>query len=92
MMVIITYLVTEFILLETLEDYRHPNISVGQNFLPLELDFFYPRYNLAFEFQGQQHYKNVDVYHRIGSLGERKTRDELKYSICKENGIFLVEL
>jgi hypothetical protein len=38
------------IFVEVLEEYRHPDIltSLGT---PLELDYFYPQYNLAFEFQ-----------------------------------------
>ena len=31
-----------------LEEYRHPDIKSAT---PLELDFFFPKYNLAFEFQ-----------------------------------------
>ena len=34
--------------LEMIEDYRHPKIT---DLKPLELDFFFPRYNLAFEYQ-----------------------------------------
>jgi hypothetical protein len=33
-----------------LEEYRHPDI-VAQAAIPLELDFFYPRLNIAFEYQ-----------------------------------------
>jgi hypothetical protein len=36
--------------LEALEDYRHPDIA-SQAGIPLELDFFYPRLNIAFEYQ-----------------------------------------
>ena len=34
---------------EVLEDYRHPDIVISS--FALELDFFYPKLNIAFEFQ-----------------------------------------
>jgi hypothetical protein len=36
--------------LEVLEEYRHPDIIMDSGY-PLELDFFYPKYNIAFEYQ-----------------------------------------
>ena len=33
---------------ELLENYRHPDIIHDQK--PLELDLFYPKYNIAFEY------------------------------------------
>jgi hypothetical protein len=45
-----------FILVEVLEEYRHPQIvSAAGHFL--ELDFFYPKLNIAFEFQVTQNIK-----------------------------------
>jgi hypothetical protein len=38
------------VLLEVLEEYRHPDIAALTG-NPLELDFFYPRLNIAFEYQ-----------------------------------------
>jgi hypothetical protein len=35
-----------------LEEYKHPDI-ITSNGKPLELDFFYPQLNIAFEFQVQ---------------------------------------
>jgi hypothetical protein len=39
-----------FYIVEVLEDYRHPDIKTSSN-APLEFDFFYPKYNIAFEYQ-----------------------------------------
>ena len=33
-----------------LEDYRHPDIYLSSGY-PLEIDFFFPNLNLAFEYQ-----------------------------------------
>lgn len=80
-----------------LEDYKHPDIVVSS--VPLELDFFYPSKNLAFEFQvfniliifnywkGLQHYKNVGFYSSTSSsLEDVKKSDIQKEEICKEKG------
>ena len=53
---------------------------------PLELDFYYPQFNLAFEFQGQQHYREVAKYNRSESLDENKQRDLIKETLCKSKG------
>jgi hypothetical protein len=82
--------------LDLLEEFRHPeNVSLSGHLL--ELDFFYPKLNIAVEFQvqfiskflifqGKQHYKNVAMFHG-NSLEEGKQRDLTKKEWCKEKGI-----
>ena len=48
----------------------------------MELDIWLPELNLAFEYQGEQHYSD-DVISR---------RDREKRSACKEAGIRLIEV
>lgn len=67
-----------------MQDYRHSDIS------GLELDFYYPQYKLAFEYQGEQHYKNSILFHQKGSFEQNQIRDKLKSDICKENGLFQI--
>lgn len=47
--------------LEVLEEYRHPDI-VAPSGIPLQLDFFYPRLKLAFEYQVQQNNVNILIF------------------------------
>ena len=74
-----------------LEEYRHPNV------VNLELDYFLPEYNVAFEYQvemnvekwliykGKQHY-DTGYYHRKESIENVKARDQNKVESCKEKG------
>lgn len=65
------------ILLETpLENYR-PSWMQG-----LELDLYYPRCRLAFEFQGDQHFE-AGIFGDKDELSRQKARDKLKKRICK---------
>jgi hypothetical protein len=74
-----------------LEDYRHPDIVTAAG-KPFELDYFYPRLKLAFEFQGEQHYKSLTYLNNIDSLIEKRQQDINKRNLCKESGITLIEV
>jgi hypothetical protein len=66
---------------------------------PVELDFFYPQFNLAVEYQvrcvllailirlkGEQHYQNA-IFHRFAkSLESEKQRDDIKSDLCAKKG------
>ena len=57
----------------------------------LSLDFYLPDYNIAIECQGLQHYSDFYFNWSKGSaLEDIIRRDELKSSLCKENGINLI--
>ncbi len=70
------------------ENYRHPQLRYKSG-LPMELDIFLPKEQLAFEYQGEHHFK--DVYH-LGTLWQQKQRDEEKRISCMENEITLIEV
>lgn len=55
----------------------------------VELDVYLPDENLAFEYQGQQHYS--DIY-ALGHRWYQKQKDEEKRRICKDKGITLIEV
>jgi len=54
------------------------------------LDVYIPALNLAFEYQGEQHFKAID--HFGGEDGHRnlRERDQLKKRLCDENGVRLI--
>ena len=54
------------------------------------MDIFLPNEQLAFEYQGEQHYH--DKY-SMGSLWRQQIqRDKEKKELCKQNGITLIEI
>lgn len=56
----------------------------------LRLDIFIPSLNIAFEYQGEQHYKDM-IYFTDTLLEERQANDNLKKEICNKNNIKLIE-
>ena len=42
--------VFNLLIIEVVEDYRHPEIVMSSGY-PLEIDYFFPNLNLAFEYQ-----------------------------------------
>ena len=55
----------------------------------MQLDIFLPKENLALEYQGEQHFK--DIY-GMGPQRKQKQRDDEKREACLERGITLVEV
>ena len=53
------------------------------------MDIFIPSKQLAFEYQGEQHY--YDIY-ALGNLWSQKSKDEEKRIACKDKGITLIEI
>lgn len=57
----------------------------------LRLDIFYPRYNIAFEYHGRQHFEYVEHFHKdIYGFQESIARDQKKEELCVEHGIVLL--
>lgn len=54
------------------------------------LDFYLPKYNIAIECQGEQHYKPIDFFGGIPCFNKQIDRDNNKFRLCKENCINLI--
>ena len=51
------------------------------------LDFYLPKYNIAIECQGRQHFVNNEFFEDIDII---KERDKIKKQLCEENGIKVI--
>lgn len=58
--------------------------------LGLELDIYFPDLNLAFEYQGQQHFHPIKAWGGDRALKNIKERDARKAEICKQVGVKLI--
>lgn len=67
------------------------SIKVGRT--TLYLDYYIPAMNLAFEYDGQQHFEYNRFHHGSRQGFENsKGRDRMKSDWCKDNNIVLVRL
>lgn len=55
------------------------------------LDVFVPSINIGFEYQGVQHYKNIEIFGGEEDFEKRLENDKKKKRICRENNIDLIE-
>ena len=59
----------------------------------LELDGYCDKFNIAFEYQGIQHYEFNSFFHKsIQDFEKQKERDERKRKLCIQNNINLIEI
>jgi len=54
------------------------------------LDIWFPKENIAIEYQGDQHFYPVEFFGGEQSLEKTKARDMTKQKLCKENGCELI--
>ena len=53
----------------------------------LPLDFYLPKYNVAIECQGEQHYRLFKAFGGESAMDGVKTRDKIKFELCSLNGV-----
>lgn len=56
----------------------------------LSIDFYLPKYNIAIECQGIQHFKDVGFLGKPTDFNAIIERDRLKYELCVENDVKLI--
>lgn len=58
----------------------------------LQFDFFLPEYNVAIEYDGQQHFVLVDYFGGLEGFQKRIHHDAIKSNYCEQNGITLIRI
>ena len=57
------------------------------NIKNMSLDFYLPKYNIAIECQGEQHFRPIDYFGGNHEYDIICNRDKIKYNLCKEHGL-----
>jgi hypothetical protein len=70
-----------------------PSWLRSENGKLMELDGYNKDLKIAFEYQGEQHYRAGSIYTRDQEdLELRITRDQIKANLCKDKGIVLIQV
>eukprot|EP01124_Arcella_intermedia_P030923 TRINITY_DN6874_c0_g1_i19.p1 TRINITY_DN6874_c0_g1~~TRINITY_DN6874_c0_g1_i19.p1 ORF type:complete len:242 (-),score=77.34 TRINITY_DN6874_c0_g1_i19:25-750(-) len=70
------------------EDFLHPDLLWEENTkFKMELDIWIPKYQLAIEYQGEQHYYGVLAW---ATHQDQRERDTIKKRICQDNNLRLI--
>jgi hypothetical protein len=68
-----------------------PKWLIGNKGMPLELDGYCKELNLAFEYNGIQHYRFTEKFHNnYQKFIDQQLRDKLKNTLCENLGIILI--
>lgn len=67
--------------------YQYHSDWLGQQ----SLDIYISDSKIGIEYQGEQHYKAVDIWGGEAALKENQARDLRKKKLCAENGVLLLE-
>lgn len=67
--------------------YQHRDRWLGMQ----SLDIYIPSLKIGLEYQGEQHYRPISLFGGEEQFEHRKILDETKKSLCKENGVRLIE-
>jgi len=73
-------------------NYRHKKLRFTLSERPMELDVYIPSLEVAFEYQGEQHYFPVECWGGAPAFNDLIRRDEEKRMKCSELGITLIEI
>lgn len=77
--------------IEYTEQYRIKNESLLCINMYMMIDFFLPKYNIAIEYNGIQHYEENPLFD-TRNLEQQQRRDDAVRSYCKNHGIKLIEI
>jgi hypothetical protein len=71
-------------------NFRHPQLISADSSRKLELDVYIPSLQLAFEYQGNQHYSGPHNFFSGSSV--QGIKDAQKKQLCQQIGITLIEV
>jgi len=73
-------------------NFKHPDLMHRKTNHRVEYDIFVPHLSMAFEYQGEQHYKDIPLRLMAGLSEIQKQRDIHKEQVSTVNGITLIAI
>jgi len=73
-------------------DFEYQKIIKKDKKINFIFDFFIPKYNLAIEYDGEQHFKSINFYGGEKGFQKRQDKDKDKDQYCKDNNINLLRI
>lgn len=68
---------------------RQQKFDECKNIFHLHFDFYLPEFNICIEFDGEQHFRPMEIWGGQKNLDKIKNRDNIKNNFCLENNIRL---
>lgn len=72
--------------------YRQHKFDDCKNIFQLPFDFYLPKYRIAIEFDGKQHYEPVEHFGGLETYERLKINDKIKNDYCEDNYIDLIRI
>jgi hypothetical protein len=73
-------------------DHKHENLLFADSGRPMEIDVYVPAIELAFEYQGEQHYLPIECWGGEEALRKLQARDQEKLGRCHRANITLIRI
>ena len=74
------------------QEYSFKNLKNPLTNQPLRFDFYLPEQNICIEYDGEQHFKELDAHYFFEDLTTIQARDNIKNKYCTENNIILIRI
>ena len=81
-----------FLLSKNIEYIQNKRFNECKSKNPLPFDFYLPKYDICIEYDGIQHFKEIEYWKGRDTLAKRKLRDQIKTDFCLKNGIKLIRI
>lgn len=84
--------IVKFLIENNIDFERQKTFLECTNINLLPFDFYILKHNLCIEYDGEQHFKPIDIFGGKTAFEELKKRDEIKTNYCIKNNIKLLRI
>ncbi len=85
-------IINEYLIKNNYYFFRQKKFENCKNIYSLPFDFYLPKQNMCIEFDGEQHYRQIEFFGGDKSFDLRKKKDKIKTNFCKNKKIKLLRI